>query len=131
MIIVKLERQGSLRQSRRKHQNLHILPYRTCELTMRVFSVGKMADAIYGHQGRKRSLYRNSFRENATNCLTFVARDSVFRTKRVRCLTDTHTHTHARARAHTHTDTTTTVTLAAHARRGLIICGLLELLPFQ
>ena len=76
MIIIKLERKETLQQSRREH---HIVngPCRELAYAQRacVFSVGKMADrclAIKG--GSAQSQQRNSSRENATNCLTFVAR---------------------------------------------------------
>ena len=87
MITVKLECQESLRQSRRKHHNVYC-PCWTCVCTMhmRVLCRKKWLTrcmAIKG--GRARSLHWSSFRENATNILTFIARwvhDSIFRTNR-------------------------------------------------
>ena len=58
MIIIKLESKESLRQSRREHHIVHgqtgELAYEQCAC---VFSVGKMADPMYGHHGRERSIY--------------------------------------------------------------------------
>ena len=69
MIIVKLERKEILRQSRRELHSVNE-KYAQCAC---MFSVGKMADTMYGHQGRERSISETEqFQENATNFLTFV-----------------------------------------------------------
>ena len=74
MIIVKLERKEILRQSRREY---HIDPcrelaYAQCAC---VFSIGKMADPMYGHQGRERSiLVTEQVQRKRHKFLTSVAR---------------------------------------------------------